>query len=444
MVAMRVLLVATEKYSHIEVIENVKADDLKNRIREAIDKVESPTELFFYYSGHGYQNEDDFYYCATNFDAKRPNETGVSTEELHTLLRLAEADLVVKVIDACNSGSLLVKSELIIPQNKQGFKNLIQISSCLDTQNSLTGDPLSLFTEKFRASVLRKTDGVVYYTDIISALRDEFIDNRSQIPFFVSQVTGREQFVDDAKRFDEIRTSLLPVHEVDSTMVEERTSVPAPTFLQILEARDACMVTPEKMNAFVGDFFDALKAKISTNDFTDYFSIEFTEYGSFYENTTRNFIIRVLSQEKRYDNFVTANYSKKYKRRNSLNFTLFPDDDDFVETYDLSLNCSMPRVQFCVMITPKFKALQRISLVVTCAPSMETCYVFEMATQHKRRDFGEFDSDGKEVVRRRYTFKWTDDTASVVMKISNKLAEVVLAHVENTINRLNGKDTNKN
>ncbi|AOS82891.1 hypothetical protein BIU88_01230 [Chlorobaculum limnaeum] len=373
---MRALLEATDKYSHIEVIENVKADDLKTRIREAIDKSQSPTELFFYYTGHGYQNEDEFFYCATNFDAKRPNETGISTTELHMLLRLAESDLVVKVIDACNSGSLLVKSELITPQNKQGFKNLIQISSCLDSQNSLTGNPLSLFTEKFRLSVLRKMEGVVYYTDAINALRDEFINNNSQTPFFVSQVTGREEFVDDARRFDKIRDSLIPVNEVDSGLVDEQSSVPALTSLQILEAREACMVNPEKMNAFVGDFFDALKSKISINEFADYFSIEFTEHGGFYEDTTRNFIIRVLSQEKRYDNFVTANYSKKYKHRNSLNFMLFPDDDDFVETYDLLLNCSMSRVQFRLIITPKFSPLQRIKLVVSCAPSMDTCYVF--------------------------------------------------------------------
>jgi hypothetical protein len=47
-----------------------------------------------------------------------------------------------------------------------------------------------------------KTEGVVFYTDIINTLRDEFIDNNLQTPFFVSQHTGREQFVDDAKRLD--------------------------------------------------------------------------------------------------------------------------------------------------------------------------------------------------------------------------------------------------
>ncbi len=438
--AIKALLDATEKYPHVEVIENAKADDLKNRIREAIDKSQSPTELFFYYTGHGYQNEDEFFYCATNFDAKRPNETGISTTELHTLLRLAESDLVVKVIDACNSGSLLVKSELITPQNKQGFKNLIQISSCLDSQNSLTGNPLSLFTEKFRLSVLRKMEGVVYYTDVINALRDEFINNNSQTPFFVSQVTGREEFVDDARRFDKIRDSLIPVNEVDSGSVDEQSSVPALTSLQILEAREARMVTPEQMNAFVGNFFDALKAKISTNELTDYFGIEFTEHSDFYEKSTRNFIIRILSQEKRYDNFVTANISQTIKRFKPSPYALLLSQsieaDEIVETYNLSLNCSISKVQLRIILLPKFSPLQRIKLVVTCAPSMDTCYVFEMATQHKRKDFGEFNADGYEVVQHWYKLKWSDDTDFVVTKISSKLVDIVHEHVEETIKRL--------
>lgn len=444
--AIRNLLSATEKYPHIEVIENAEADDLKTRIRDAIDTAQSPKELFIYYTGHGYQLEDEFYYCAKNFDAKRPNETGISTTELHTLLRLAEADLVVKVIDACNSGALLVKSELITPQNKQGFKNLIQISSCLESQNSLTGNPLSLFTEKFRSAVLRKMDGVVYYTDVISALRDDFINNNSQTPFFVSQVTGREQFVDDARRFDELRLTLNSIQVVDSHRAEEQEVSPPRTALQMIAEYEACIVTPDMMDSYVGKFIDNLKARMSINELSDYYDLEFKEHSDFTENTSQAFIIRVLSKEKRIDNFVTANISRKQKRRKSLTLTLmslasqWADDDEIIETYDLSLNCSMSRAQLRVTFTPKFSALQRIMLVVTCAPSLETCYVFEVATQHKKRDFDRFDSEGQVVVQRWYKIKWTDDIDFIVTKISSKLAEIVNTHVENTIKWLAEED----
>ena len=107
LVVMRELLTATDKYSHIVTIENQDADALKSSIRTAITENTPLEELFFYYTGHGHQHETDFYLCATDFDRKRPNDTGLSTDDLHTFLRMPRADLVVKVIDACNSGTLL-------------------------------------------------------------------------------------------------------------------------------------------------------------------------------------------------------------------------------------------------------------------------------------------------------------------------------------------------
>jgi hypothetical protein len=253
--AMKELLTATEKYEEIIIIENSEADEMKSKLRAAVDQARSLAELFFYFTGHGLQHETDFFYCATNFDARKPNETGISTTELHTLLRLADARLVVKVIDACNSGTHLVKSEgAWVSQSKEGFNNLIQIASCLDSQNSLTGKPLSLFTGKFRDAALRKAEGAVYYTDIISMLRDEFIENDTQIPFFVSQHTGREQFVEDAKRLSALRASLEQVRTgLGENVPTAIQHVPERmTLLERLRAADAKVVQPELMSSFVG------------------------------------------------------------------------------------------------------------------------------------------------------------------------------------------------
>ena len=201
--AIKELTEATEKFASIELILNSTSSQLKDRIRQAFVNHKPIGEVFLYFTGHGFLHDAEFFFCATNVDSKRPNETGLSNSDLHTILRSLNADLVVNVIDACNSGTLLVKSDRsFLPTGKHGFKNIIQMASCLDSQNALTGNPLSVFTEKFRAAALRKTEGVVYYTDIIDALCDEFLDSDSQTPHFVSQGTGREQFVETARRFD--------------------------------------------------------------------------------------------------------------------------------------------------------------------------------------------------------------------------------------------------
>jgi hypothetical protein len=108
------------------------------------------------------------------------------------------------------------------------------------------------------------------------------------------------------------------------------------------------------------------------------------------------------------------------------------DDDQYVEFHDLSLNCAMPRAQLRVTLTPKFSTLQRIVLVVTCAPSLETCYVFEVATQHLLQDFGKFNSDGSKVVQRWCKFNWRESTDGVVNKMSNSLSGIVKTHIDHT------------
>jgi hypothetical protein len=445
--AIKELLEATNKFDTIELILNSDSSQLKERIRTAIDARKSIGEIFFYFTGHGYQHDAEFFFCATNFDAKRPNETGISNSELHTLLRASEADLVVKVIDACSSGALLVKSSdgSFIPTSKQGFKNLIQIASCLDSQNSLTGNPLSLFTDKFRAAALRKSDGIVYYTDIIEALRDEFLDNDNQTPHFVSQGTGREQFVEDAHRLDELRIKLFDETsktEGSSGISSLITTTSSP--LDVLERAEQKFVKKDTAKTFISQLFDKLIHKASQDDNNaEFFTSDIVVHSDYLEPTTRLFIIRVLSKEKRPDRFVTASITHEQRRRTSFGLAglqemMFPYPDDVVTHYELTLNCALDKAQLKITFTPKFVTLKQLILVVSCAPSLEACYVIEMLTLHSLRDWNDFDSEGEEVVRRWYKKSWTDDNDGLVDKIWEKLVETVQQNIDGAVKVLQG------
>lgn len=442
LVAMEQLLAATEKYDQIVLIEDEDADSLKSKLRAALDNNKKSGEVFFYFTGHGHLHQEELFLCATNFDGKKPNETGLSTAELHTLLRLADAELTVKVVDACYSGTYLIKSkDDWLPQSKEGFRNLIQIASCLDTQNSFTGNPLSVFTDKFRTAAIRKTEGPVFYTDIISTLRDEFIENNTQTPFFVSQHTGREQFVDDAKRLDELRKS-TEVQGVRPDAPAEEVAESAITLLDRLRAADAKVVKPDAMDGLVGELFDALIDKVSQGEFGEYFDVEITEHNRFEEPTAEQFIIRVMSNEKRADNFVTATHSRKLRARNplfgltGLSFEKYLDEDRYLEDAELHLNCAMKRAQLRIMFTPKFMNLKRIVLVVSCAPSLDHCYVFEVSTEHMLRDFDKFDRDGAELSRRWWRLGWGASSESVVAQIVQRITEAVSEHLEEAEKRL--------
>lgn len=442
--AVEELLIATGKYATVTKIEDADADDLKEQLRTALDAVKSPEELFFYFTGHGHLHEKEFFLCPKNFDSKRPNQTGLSETELHTLLRLPDANLVIKVMDACYSGTLLIKSDFNwLMQQPKDFRNVIQFASCMDSQTSLTGHPLSLFTEQFRAATLQKRDGVVYYTDIVNYLRDEFIDNDSQVPFFVSQHTGREQFVDDAKKLDELRKR-IEAERTAITVARVPDPAPALSLLDRLKAASAKTATPEIIGTFVGCFFDNLTKGLSDNEFGEFFTIDFKEHADFREATTRNFIIRVLDSEKRPDNFVTATHSREKRPVNPLYSGLlaattmqrYLDPDAYYEEFHLRLNCTMSRAQMKVTFTPKFIPLQRLTLVVTCAPSLDHCYVFEVLTQHMLQDFGMYDTEGPEISRRWWKLGWTEKTDGVVRQICSKSRDAANAQLESAEKRL--------
>jgi Caspase domain len=449
--AMKDLLEATQKYDTITTIANADADSLKQQLRAAVDKVPAPNELFFYFTGHGHAHEGEMFFCATDFVAAQPNQTGLSTTELHTILRAASAALVVKVIDACQSGTRLIKTNAsLYAVPKDAFQDIVQIASSLESQNSFTGVPLSAFTAKFREATLRKEDGPVLYMDIINVLRDAFIGNEDQTPHFIVQGTARQQFVDDAKKLDGLRQSLeaarAPAAPLPSTPAAPVS--PPPTLLERLREAENKVVTPALMATFVGNFFDELNAKISREEFAEFYELEKIEHAGFDEPTTTEFIIRVLSKEKRADNFVMARHERKPRKRNSI-YAIASSLDifnpvEYDEEWDLFLNCTMERAQLKMTFTPKFNNLQLIKLVVTCAPSLDTCYIFEVATQHMLRDFGKYDSDGPEFSRRWWKCVWAEGAGSIVTQISDKIADVVRQQLESAEKRLAGeKSTEK-
>src|SRR5262249_9295564 len=161
--------------------------------------------------------------------------------------------------------------------------------------------------------------------------------------------------------------------------------------------------------------------KITTSEFADFFDTKITEHASFEEPTAEKFIIRVLSTENRADNFVTATHTREFRGLNALVGLTAPalgGKDMFDEPWELGLNCVMSRAQLRVTLTPRFMNLKQIILVISCAPSLDLCYLFEIATQHMIRDFGKFDAHGQEISKRWWKVAWSGTTEGVVRQIA--------------------------
>jgi hypothetical protein len=443
------LLQATGKYEVIETLIDADADRMKLAIRGILQPHQGIGELLFYFSGHGVQRQSDFYFCGTSFDRAKPNETGLSTTELHTLFRSCDPVTVVKIVDACNSGTALIKAdESFIGINKGDLSNLVQISCCLESQYSLTGNPLSQFTESFCKAAVRKEEGAVFYTDIISVIRDEFLEDDQQTPHFVSQGTGRDLFVDDAKKLADFRVRFesewLSTDDDEEGLEEslEDSEAARASRLKIIENAESSFASAETAKGFIDRLFDGFISRVNSSEFTDFFNISIEEHANYVEQTAQTFIVRCLSGEKRPDNFVTAYIGQKKKRQpiweSALSRAMYGDQFEPVTT--LELNCSIPRVQMKIAFIPRYKSLDQLRLVISCAPSLNNCYIFENTTEHLRTDWSGFNDDGIQIVKKWYIRKWSEDTSWLVDDACDRLLEAVEANIEQTSARLSAKD----
>jgi len=155
-------------------------------------------ELFFYYSGHGEFLNEEFYYILSDFDSKKRNQTSLQNNEVDDLIRTLTPELVIKFIDACQSGTTYIKEGNVLNKyfndSKKGFNKCYFLNSSLNSQSSFQTEQLSFFTFSFIKALKEHKTKEIRYKDIIDVISDEFSDNKEQTPFFVIQADLTEKF----------------------------------------------------------------------------------------------------------------------------------------------------------------------------------------------------------------------------------------------------------
>lgn len=197
-------------------------------------KGEKINELFFYYSGHGEFSNDEFYYLLSDFDRKRKNQSSLQNSEVDDLIRTLNPEIVVKVIDACQSGTSYIKENDVLNKyfndTKRGFNKCYFLNSSLSNQSSYQDDNLSFFTYSFVQSLKEHPSTEIRYKDIIDFILDEFDDNPDQTPFFVIQAELTEKFC----ALNENLKQYLIDFNLDGTSSDQSSKSP-PTLLELVQ-----------------------------------------------------------------------------------------------------------------------------------------------------------------------------------------------------------------
>lgn len=195
------ILTKTNKYEHtLYINQDEPSAKLKEMLVNFISKYKGTDvdELFFYYSGHGGFMDNQFLYLLSDYDSKKRNQTSLQNDEVDDLIRTLCPKLVIKLIDACNSGVSYIKEidvlEKYFNESKRGFDKCYFINSSLNNQPSYQDINMSYFTLSFVKALNNHIANEIRYKDIIDVISDDFTGNPDQTPFFVTQADFTEKF----------------------------------------------------------------------------------------------------------------------------------------------------------------------------------------------------------------------------------------------------------
>lgn len=196
------LLKKTNKYDDILVIDSkINSSSVKERISQFItDKNgQQVDEVFFYFTGHGEFYQNEFYYILSDYDKNKRRQTSLQNSEIDSLIKSLNPNLVIKVIDACQSGVTYIKDihnsiDKYFSDTKGTFKKCYFLNSCLDYQSSYQTEKISAFTASFINAVANHMEDTIRYKDIVDYISDDFDNETMQTPLFVIQADFTEIF----------------------------------------------------------------------------------------------------------------------------------------------------------------------------------------------------------------------------------------------------------
>ncbi|ELT0935196.1 caspase family protein, partial [Enterobacter roggenkampii] len=256
------------------------SDKLINFFKEIKEKSLNVDELFFYFTGHGLSHDtggagSESRLVFSDYSQNRINETTISSDFIDDLARDISPVTYVKIIDACFSGSKLIKNAIdqrdkfleVVSKDKKhyensGFNNVYVMASSRNDQLSFANTKYSDFSESiFQA--LFELEGEIKYRHLVNRLADDF-SKKEQRPVFVMQGSFDEGFGEidaDTKQF--IYGNLISEYasgiEIKNS---DKTSENDDAFLKDLEAK---LKEKTKENIFNSESLKKYIASIDTN-----------------------------------------------------------------------------------------------------------------------------------------------------------------------------------
>jgi hypothetical protein len=395
---MQKLLKSASKYDDILILDKSNPSDVeKQSLIEFIDKYKSSDieEVFYYFSGHGDFDGDEFYYLLADYNSKKVRQTSLENSELDNLLRSLNSGLTVKVIDSCHSGIEYIKEKdsfyQYVKNTENSFSNCYFMFSSESNQRSYADESISHFTREFVKSVINHRSETVRFKNIIDYISDAFQNNNRQTPIFITQAEYTEIFCSKNNNLLDKIKGLLEESIADNATVSQGS--PEKSLLKRIKL-DAKNYTGEEealkvLEKLKTAFFNAETPEniselfeIEKNERKDYLSLpNFSSVGwEIKYNIKENFFVKATYEVKKIDYDDLAPFERAtlaYGSPKKISVI-----NGAISTIDLPYN------QLVILVNPKYPNLQKYALKVVPFLSQTSLLIFYSFVNYKREGWG--------------------------------------------------------
>ncbi len=361
------ITIADDKYDTAEKAFTALAEYVSSKEKETVD------EVFFYYTGHGFCDDNDFYYPWKDFQETSRSSSSFKNSDVDELLKRLKSQLVVKFIDACHSGVTYIKDPMLyksmIEKGKLEFKDCYFFFSSLIDQTSKADSDSSFFTRSFvrslKSAIDRNSENV-RYKFILDYMSDDATLKRYQDPYFVSQAKYTEVFCN-------ITNDLVAV-------VDAFLEASDPVVLHSEQEKDSLLLKIEedaKMNVNkeqAEEYFSVVEARINNISAFDtiapYYEISVYNNQKISSHLLSRAIPKWLESNNTDEYFVEIEYITE-KRSEFLNLPFLPQTHEVPFRYNVSWKQLI--VESTISFKPRFPNLTQYFLIVW--PVISTRYI---------------------------------------------------------------------
>ncbi len=421
--ALKEVLIATSEFQEVKIFEDrVQSSLLKEELTNFFNlyKGQNISELFFYFTGHGSYHQDDFYYLLSDYDDTKRRQTSLQNSEIDKLIKSLNPEMVIKIIDACQSGVSYIKTDNNIVEKyyqKTGdsFKKCYFLHSSMTNQYSYQNNDLSHFTKSILNSIKLSSKNEIRYKDVIDHISDEFESITEQTPFFVTQADFTEPFIKVTKQIKDILSQYI----VDFNEGENIKQNPVySTFIDYIKKDAEIYSSEEEVKELLSEIKDLISKKQIGMELGELFEVgrvfenhlydlpKRKEIGVWIEDNKNSFFANPTYKEVEYEDtssaisFSMSSLFDNHNRRNTTKYKNVVDGFDF--TIDVLYKSIL------IEFLPKYPNLSKYACLITFLISKKDIKFF-----HSFTDYIDISWSQKKI---NSNFKWLSSEFSIKSK----------------------------